>query len=161
MRFTILYRILSLAEIWRLEKHELFEGLDIESFWNQEIMHRDISLSGLDFVHRYDNSVLKWEALFSLSIGGREIFFQRLWKDLEHAEKNKTRNHLDIVEKLLLGAPSDLTGISNGFVAETATREVLKLVVDCGFRPSYLSYGPLMDVLECGAENVEPRMRQL
>ena len=26
----------------------------------------------------------------------------------------------------------------------------MKAVVDCGFRPSYLSYGPLMDVLECG-----------
>ena len=79
-----------------------------------------------------------------------KFFFQRLWKDLEHAEKNKTRNHLDVVERLLLGVPSDLMEISNAFVAETVTREVLKAVVDCGFRPSYLSYGPLMDVLECG-----------
>ena len=78
LRFTLLFRNLSLAEIWRLEKRELFEGLDIESFWNQEIMHRDISLSGLDFVHRYDNTVLKCKALFSHSIGGREIFLSEV-----------------------------------------------------------------------------------
>ena len=147
LRCTLLFHNLSLADMWRLEKRGLSEGIDLEGYWDQEVVDRNVSLSGLDFVHRYDNTVLKWKAVFSHSIGGREIFFQRLWRDLEHAQKNKTRSHLRIVERLLLEAPS-ASKISNPFAVETVTREVLQAVLECGFRPSYLSYGPLMEILE-------------
>ena len=75
---------LSLVDLWRLEKRRLTEGMDVNYLWNQVVAVKGVSLYGLDFVHFYDIQPPKCKANFNHSIGGKDICFQRLWKDLEN-----------------------------------------------------------------------------
>eukprot|EP00731_Ephydatia_muelleri_P008008 Em0004g346a len=150
---------LSLVDLWRLEKRRLTEGMDVNYLWNQVVAVKGVSLYGLDFVHFYDIQPPKCKANFNHSIGGKDICFQRLWKDLENFSQR--RGMLQPIHVLLFSTPSGgMKDVPPEFMlTDTQPRlyiaqMALKLVVDCGYLPSFLSYGPLMDVLQ-SKENVE------
>ena len=150
---------LSLVDLWRLEKRRLTEGMDVNYLWNQVVAVKGVYLHGLDFVHFYDIQPPKCKANFNHSIGGKDICFQRLWKDLENFSQR--RGMLQPIHVLLFSTPSGgMKDVPPEFMlTDTQPRlyivqMALKLVVDCGYLPSFLSYGPLMDVLQ-SKENVE------
>eukprot|EP00731_Ephydatia_muelleri_P008027 Em0004g365a len=152
-------KLRSIQDLWTLEKRRLTEGMDVNYLWNQVVAVKSVSLYGLDFVHFYDIQPPKCKANFNHSIGGKDICFQRLWKDLENFSQR--RDMLQPIHVWLFSTPSGgMKDVPPEFMlTDTQPRlyivqMALKLVVDFGYLPSFLSYGPLIDVLQ-SKENVE------
>ncbi|KAL5496478.1 hypothetical protein EMCRGX_G012774 [Ephydatia muelleri] len=152
----VLFHKRSLVDLWRIEKLGILKDEDLEIYWDQAVIDRGLSFSGLDFVHRCDLQPPKCKAIFRRSIGGRDVFFQRLWKDLEAG----TAAH--IIRESLFSPSSDSLRKSQqqllyGRLQSSFVVEALKLAVDCGFRPSYLSYSRLMKLFKSaeGAETMK------
>ena len=146
---------LSLVDLWRLEKRGILDGMFMDYFWDQTVEKKKLNLSGLDFVHRYDIQPPKCKAVFYHSIGSRDIFFQRLWKDVENLFERK--DQVSTIHGLLFSASSGIDVPPSLRLTDTQSRsfvaiEALKLALECGFRPSYLSCSALMELLKTNAE---------
>ena len=168
-RSFIVFDKFSLVDLWRLEKSGFMDGMDMENCWDQVVVDRGVPLSGLDFVHRYDGQPPRCKAFFNHSIGGRDTIFQRLWKDLENlANKYPGPDSVTAIQNFLFSIPSAPVQKREGqqqvlMLAQphsVTTIKALKLIVDLGVRPSYLTHSPIMEYFKSD-ENAAAIMKHL
>ena len=160
---------LSALDVLRLTESEFTEGLDEEKIWEGRCEG-----TGIDFTHFRDQDPPKHKVMFSTSIAPKDVYFLSLWTGIDRVIKSagsrgvmddlmtllfsdkmkrdyskRIPNALGIKLKALTSAesealPNDSVTMSN----RDCMRDVLILVLESGYRPSYISYNALMTHLE-------------